>query len=140
MRVVREDDPESEEFIHFPVKGRIVPQDNLVAHHPKIRKEKVKVDTVSLVAQRERKTSRATSGTKAINERKETGLPKLKNKSVPPPKIGGHEWRQAGKGWALWKRVPALSDQGKRTSERRYVRYVTQKAIERIYRKNGRKK
>lgn len=95
---------------------------------------------VSLVAQRANRRSCATSGTLALRSAKINNLPKGKSHSVPPPKIAGHEWRQAGAGWSLWQRVPAVSATGNRTSERKYVRYITQSAIERIYNRNGKSK
>jgi len=95
---------------------------------------------VSLVAQRSNRRSCATSGTLALRSAKINNLPKGKSHTVPPPKIAGHEWRQAGAGWSLWRRVPTISATGKRTSERKYVRYITQSAIERIYNRNGKSK
>lgn len=54
-----------------------------------------------------------------------------------PPSIAGHEWRFTGTGWSLFKRKMTRTEDGRRISERTYLRWYTTEAIERM--RNARK-
>lgn len=60
---------------------------------------------------------------------------KSKKKSrIKPPTISGHGWKPSGlTGWELYRRKPAISVKGKRSSKQFYVAYYSQKAIERLH-------
>ena len=75
----------------------------------------------------------ATSGTQPATPRKPKGYGKRRDKCATPKNITGHEWRNLDSGWALFSRTPKLSESGKRSSTRKYLRWYTQAAIERIY-------
>lgn len=86
----------------------------------------------SLVTQ----TPRATSGTpRKIKPRASSGTRRAKstNATVTPPAIPGHEWRRSGSGWVLWRRVPTVTQTGKRGSARSYFAFYSNAAIRRIY-------
>lgn len=86
----------------------------------------------SLVAQ----TPRATSGTPAKKRaRASSGTKRAKSAgaTVTPPAIPGHEWRRSGSGWVLWRRVPTVTQTGKRGSARSYFAFYSTAAIRRIY-------
>lgn len=87
---------------------------------------------VSPVAQ----TPRATSGTPAKKRaRASSGTRRAKSAgaTVTPPAIPGHEWRRSGSGWVLWRRVPTVTQTGKRGSARSYFAFYSTAAIRRIY-------
>ena len=75
----------------------------------------------------------ATSGTQPATPRKPKGYGKRRDKCATPKNMPGHEWRNLDSGWALFSRTPTLSESGKRSSTRKYLRWYTQAAIERIY-------
>ena len=75
----------------------------------------------------------ATSGTQPANPRKPKSYGKRRDKCATPKKLPGHEWRNLDSGWALFSRTPTVSEAGKRSSTRKYLRWYTQAAIERIY-------
>ena len=75
----------------------------------------------------------ATSGTQPATPRKPKGYGKRRDKCATPKNMTGHEWRNLDSGWALFSRTPTLSESGKRSSTRKYLRWYTQAAIERIY-------
>lgn len=75
----------------------------------------------------------ATSGTQPATPRKPKGYGRRRDKCATPKNITGHEWRNLDSGWALFSRTPKLSESGKRSSTRKYLRWYTQAAIERIY-------
>ena len=85
--------------------------------------------SVPLVAQ----VSCATSGTQPATPRKPKSYGKRRDKCATPKNMTGHEWRNLDSGWALFSRTPTLSESGKRSSTRKYLRWYTQAAIERIY-------
>ena len=87
---------------------------------------------VSVVAQ----TPRATSGTpRKTKPRASSGTKRAKSSgaTVTPPAIPGHEWRRSGSGWVLWRRVPTVTQTGKRGSARSYFAFYSNAAIRRIY-------
>lgn len=71
-----------------------------------------------------KKTPRASSGTKSA---------KPAGATVTPPAIAGHEWRRSGSGWVLWRRLPTVTQTGKRGSKREYFAFYSSAAIRRIY-------
>lgn len=75
----------------------------------------------------------ATSGTQPANPRKPKSYGKRRDKCATPKNVPGHEWRNLDSGWALFSRTPTISEAGKRSSTRKYLRWYTQAAIERIY-------
>lgn len=75
----------------------------------------------------------ATSGTQPATPRKPKGYGKRRDKCATPKNMTGHEWRNLDSGWALFSRTPTISESGKRSSTRKYLRWYTQAAIERIY-------
>lgn len=85
--------------------------------------------TVPLVAQ----AKCATSGTQALTIRQPKGYKGRRVKCATPKPIPGHEWRNLDSGWALFSRTASISQSGKRTSTRKYLRWYTQATIERIY-------
>lgn len=82
----------------------------------------------------------ATSGTLPAKIREVKTYGNRKVKSATPESMPGHEWKFMDSGWALFRRIPKISESGKRSSTRKYLRWYTQAAIERIYgnKKNGR--
>ena len=85
--------------------------------------------TVPLVA----RAQCATSGTQALTIRQPKGYKGRRVKCATPKPIPGHEWRNLDSGWALFSRTASISQSGKRTSTRKYLRWYTQATIERIY-------
>lgn len=85
--------------------------------------------TVPLVA----RAQCATSGTQALTIRQPKGYKGRRGKCATPKPIPGHEWRNLDSGWALFSRTASISQSGKRTSIRKYLRWYTQATIERIY-------
>lgn len=79
------------------------------------------------------RTQCATSGTDNLNAKKPKGYGKRSVKCATPKPIRGHEWRNLDSGWALFSRTASISQSGKRTSTRKYLRWYTQATIERIY-------
>lgn len=77
------------------------------------------------VAQKVKKASGATGGTRQTT-------PKSAN-DLEPPGLPGCEWRISGSGWELWRRVPSVSENGKRSSKRTYMAYYSRKAVEGFY-------
>lgn len=75
----------------------------------------------------------ATSGTQSLNVRPPKGYKNRRVKCATPKPIPGHEWRNLDSGWALFSRTASISQSGKRTSTRKYLRWYTQATIERIY-------
>lgn len=75
----------------------------------------------------------ATSGTQPATPRKPKSYGKRRDKCATPKNMTGHEWRNLDSGWALFSRTPTISESGKRSSTRKYLRWYTQAAIERIY-------
>ncbi len=80
---------------------------------------------VQPVAQKVKKARCATGGTRRITHKENNGL--------EPPGLPGCEWRISGSGWELWRRVPAVSENGKRSSKRTYMAYYSRKAVEGFY-------
>lgn len=91
--------------------------------HPKLR-------LVPHVAQKKEKRTRATRGTKTIRPKSGNGL--------EPPAMEGFEWRPAGSGFNLWRRVPSVSANGKRSSKRTYIKYYSRQAVKKLYEKENR--
>lgn len=75
----------------------------------------------------------ATSGTGTLTIRSPKGYKGRRVKCATPKPIPGHEWRNLDSGWALFSRTASISQSGKRTSTRKYLRWYTQATIERIY-------
>jgi hypothetical protein len=109
-----------------------------------VRKDRVQIDikedvplvaqsvaqaAVPLVAQR----VRATSGTRMVSSNRNSSLQVKLSGGTKPHSIVGHEWRQMQNGWVLWRRVPSKSENGNRTSERKYVAFYSNKTIEVMY-------
>lgn len=80
-----------------------------------------------------KKRARATSGTNSVSATKSIKKPSGAKKPAKPPTPAGHEWRYADSGWALYRRMPILTEAGKRSSQRVYLGFYTQAAIERLY-------
>jgi hypothetical protein len=75
----------------------------------------------------------ATSGTRQLTSTKSTTSRKRKSPRATPKPIVAHEWKYMDSGWALFSRKASISASGKRSSTRKYLRWYTQAAIERIY-------
>lgn len=84
-----------------------------------------KLRLVQPVAQKVQSTRRATGGTRRRTPKESNGL--------EPLHIEGHEWRFTGYGWELWRRVPSRSENGKRSSKRKYLAYYSKEAVEKLY-------
>lgn len=102
----------------------------------KLVAQPVAQESVPVVAHRAKMAVRATSGTVRASMLNISNLRLSTSGNVQPSQIAGHEWRKSGSGWTLWRRVPSISADGKRSSKRQYVRYVTQAAVERVYGKS----
>lgn len=81
-----------------------------------------KLKLVQPVAQAKKQPSGATGGTQ--------NKPNEADELQPPP-IAGCEWRFTGYGWELWKRVPSVSEHGKRSSKRTYLAYYSREDVRR---------
>jgi len=104
-----------------------VPRPKLKLVQPVARKKK---HSAQPVAQAKKTHSGATGGTKNNpNDAEE----------LQPPPIAGCEWRFTGYGWELWKRVPSVSESGKRSSKRTYLAYYSRDAVKRLHDANEKK-
>lgn len=60
---------------------------------------------------------------------------------ISPPTLSGFGWKPSGlTGWELYRRKPAISKNGKRSSKADYVAYYSQKAVERLHDANRKTK
>ena len=75
----------------------------------------------------------ATSGTRQLTPTKSPTSKKRKSQRATPKPIVAHEWKFMDSGWALFSRKASISASGKRSSTRKYLRWYTQAAIERLY-------
>lgn len=64
-----------------------------------------------------------TSATKVAKDK--TG-----KKLVKPPAVAGHQWRQTGTGWVLWRRTVIMGEDGRRRSKFKYVKFYPFSAME----------
>jgi len=83
-----------------------------------------KLRLVQPVAHKAKKRTRATGGTR--HKPKETS-------DLETPSWPGCEWRKSGSGYEVWRRAPAISENGKRSSKRSYMAYYSRKAVEAFY-------
>ena len=116
-----------------------VPRENLVAHStknddcaqncatngtPDISRSKSGISTKPKRAQ----NTRQFLGTRAPKSAPDRG----RVQRISPPSITHHEWRFTGTGWSLFTRKLTRNADGKRVSERKYLRWYSAQAIERM--------
>lgn len=113
--------PDVQPVAHPPVQPRVQPE--------KVIRVATKKASKSMVAH----SKCATSGTRQLTSTKSTTSKKRKSPRATPKPIVAHEWKYMDSGWALFSRKASISASGKRSSTRKYLRWYTQAAIERIY-------